>query len=64
MFESYCEKAKLRDGLAIMDLGCGKLIFCITHTFIPNIVSRLGKLEFVSGQRTFQIHFASFHSSL
>ncbi|KAK0195130.1 S-adenosyl-L-methionine-dependent methyltransferase [Armillaria mellea] len=23
MFESYCEKAKLRDGLDILDLGCG-----------------------------------------
>ncbi|KAK0213110.1 S-adenosyl-L-methionine-dependent methyltransferase [Desarmillaria ectypa] len=23
MFESYCEKAKLRDGLEILDLGCG-----------------------------------------
>lgn len=24
MFESYCEKAKLRDGMTILDLGCGQ----------------------------------------
>lgn len=24
MLESYCEKAKLTDGIDILDLGCGK----------------------------------------
>jgi len=26
MLESYCEKAKLRDGQDVLDLGCGEFI--------------------------------------
>lgn len=31
MLESYCEKAQLRDGLDILDLGCGT-----SCTLVPN----------------------------
>jgi cyclopropane fatty-acyl-phospholipid synthase-like methyltransferase len=27
MLESYCEKAKLRDGQEVLDLGCGIALF-------------------------------------
>lgn len=27
MLESYCEKAKLADGMDILDLGCGTIFF-------------------------------------
>ncbi len=28
MFEDYCTKAQLSDGLDILDLGCGMYFFC------------------------------------
>lgn len=31
MLESYCDKAQLRDGLDILDLGCGT-----SRTLVPN----------------------------
>ena len=32
MLESYCEKAQLKDGLEILDLGCG-MLFGSLHEF-------------------------------
>jgi hypothetical protein len=32
MLESYCEKAQLRDGLDILDLGCGTLLLACRVT--------------------------------
>ena len=43
MMESYCEKAQLRDGLDILDLGCGAFLVSCSAIFLFNNPSRLGK---------------------
>jgi cyclopropane fatty-acyl-phospholipid synthase-like methyltransferase len=39
MLESYCEKAKLQDGMDVLDLGCGWGSLCL---FLAKV--RLGNL--------------------
>ena len=34
MFEDYCKKAKLKDGLDILDLGCGELTDNLRQTHV------------------------------
>jgi hypothetical protein len=67
MLESYCEKAQLKDGQDVLDLGCGQ--YCPFCALGPNILmcahmQRVGKpvalsrpqVPEVSHHRAFKLH--------
>lgn len=45
MLESYCTKAQLRDGLDILDLGCGMYSVFTFPTSFADILSGWGSLS-------------------
>jgi hypothetical protein len=49
MLESYCNKAQLKDGLDILDLGCD--MYLLSHLFpdLSNNNPRLGELVALFG---------------
>ena len=51
MLESYCKKAKLKDGLDILDLGCGMHFFKVFWGILK--ISRMGELVVILGPGLF-----------
>jgi cyclopropane fatty-acyl-phospholipid synthase-like methyltransferase len=39
MLESYCEKAKLADGIDILDLGCGWGSLCLFLAEVSELIT-------------------------
>ncbi len=49
MLESYCEKAQLKDGMDILDLGCGESVIALSTNIVSSCeLHRLGESLLVS----------------